>query len=71
MQRDLSAGKQKLTVISGVVCRLLRELGACTNSVYQALFPPPPHKSLGTRLGMSMFTVIPLGSSHVGKIFLP
>ena len=28
------------------------ELGACVNSVYQALFPPLPHKSLGigTRL---------------------
>ena len=47
------AGKQKLTIIlvySGVVCRLPREPGACANSVYQALFPPPPHKSLGTRL---------------------
>ena len=29
---------------------LPREPGACANSVYQALFPPPPHKSLGTRL---------------------
>ena len=29
---------------------LPRELGAYVNSVYQALFPPPPHKSLGTRL---------------------
>ena len=27
-----------------------RELGACANSVYQALFPPPAHESLGTRL---------------------
>ena len=48
-----SAGKQKLTVIlvySGVVCRLPREPGTCAKSVYQALFPPPPHKSLGTRL---------------------
>jgi len=26
-----------------------RELGACANSVYQALFPLPPHESLGTR----------------------
>ena len=32
------------------MCRLPREPGTCTNSVYQALFPPPPHKSLGTRL---------------------
>ena len=45
-----SAGKQKLTVIL-VVCRLPREPGACTKSVYQALFLPPTHKSLGTRLG--------------------
>ena len=43
---------------SGVVCRLPREFGACANSVYQALFPPPPHKSLGTRLG----TVKPHGN---------
>ena len=26
----------------------------CVNSVYQALFPPPPHKSLGTRLRQHM-----------------
>ena len=42
MQWGLSSGKQKLTC-SGVVCRLPRELGACANSVYQALFPPPLH----------------------------
>ena len=35
---------------SGVVCGLPRELGTCANSVYQALFPPPPHESLRMRL---------------------
>ena len=32
-----------------VVCRLRRELGICTNSVYQDLFSPPPH-GLRTRV---------------------
>ena len=30
--------------------QVTKELGACANSVYQALFSPPPHKSLGMRL---------------------
>ena len=53
MQCGLQQVNQKLTIIlvySGVVCRLPRELGACANGVYQAFFPPPPHKSLGPRL---------------------
>ena len=33
------------SIYSRVVCRLPRELGACVNSVYQALFPPPPPQS--------------------------
>ena len=63
MQCGLSAGKQKLTVIlvEQRVCRLPRELGACTNSVYQALFPPPPHKSLGMRLEIAQLFV----TSHI------
>ena len=40
----------RLSCLGRLECRLPRELGACTNSVYQALFPPPLHKSLGTRL---------------------
>ena len=32
---------------------LPRKLSACTNSVYQALFPPPPRKSLGMRLNFA------------------
>ena len=39
---------------SRVVCRLPRQLGTCTNSVHQAVFPPSPHKSLGTRLHKCM-----------------
>ena len=49
-----SAGKQKLTIIlvySG------REPGACANSVYQALIPPSPHKSLETRLHCAVHRV--------------
>ena len=49
MQCRLLGGKQKLAAIL-VECRLPRELGAYTNSVCQALFSPPPHKSLGIRL---------------------
>ena len=29
---------------------------ACANSVYQALFPPPPHESLETRLYVILIT---------------
>ena len=45
---------------------LPRELGACANSVYQALFPPPPHKSLGTRLRLSLCRV---GRFHPGDVY--
>ena len=27
----------------GVLCKLPKELGTCANSVYQAVFPPPPY----------------------------
>ena len=37
-------------MVGGYKRRIPRELGACTNSVYQALFPPSPHESLGARL---------------------
>ena len=33
-----------------MVCWLPSELGTCTNSVYQVLFPPSPRESLGTML---------------------
>ena len=32
----------------------MQELGACVHSVYQALFPPPPYESAGTRLKFTM-----------------
>ena len=53
LQSDLSAGEQKLTTIfvQRIVCRLPRKFGACVNSVYQVLFPPP-HKCLRMRLAM-------------------
>ena len=37
---------------SGVVCRLPRELGAYTNSVYQAFFPPSLHEILGNEASL-------------------
>ena len=37
-------------LILPVVCRLPWEHSTCVNSVYQALFPPPAHKNLGTRI---------------------
>ena len=55
-----SAGKQQLLLIL-VVCRLL---GASANSVYQTLFSPPPHNSLGTRLAYPA-TLKVRGIAHV------
>ena len=38
------------------VMKVPRELGACANSVYQALFLPPPYKSLGMKLATVLDT---------------
>ena len=60
LQCGLSASKQKflLTLCSGVECKLPRELGACANSVYQALFPPLLNKSLGTSLVLRLIQMM-------------
>ena len=47
-EASLLVSTMKFAIIL-VVCRLPRELGTCAN-VYQGLFSPSPHKSLGTRL---------------------